>query len=71
MRNIQEEEERNKKKTSSWVEVITQTQEKIHEAEKWIEVVKKGKSKESTPTPTLINMTLEEEQRRKTHALHV
>ena len=74
MRTIQEEEERNKEKTSSWVEVITRTQEKVHEAEKWIEVAKKGKNKESTPstsTPTIINKTLEEEQRRRTRALHV
>ena len=39
-------------------------------AKKWIEVTKKGKSKgASTPAPTIINMTLEEEQRRHTRAL--
>lgn len=73
MRIIREEEEQHKEKTSSWVEVITKTQKKMDEAEKWIEVAKKGKGKESPPipTPTIINMTLEEEQRRKTRALHV
>lgn len=69
VRAIQEEE---KTKTSSWVEVITKTQKKADEAEKWIAVAKKGKDKEAaTPTPTIINMTLEEEQRRRTRALHV
>lgn len=71
VRVITQEEE----KKSSWVEVITMTQKKVEEAEKWIEVAKKGKDKEaaSTPTstPTIINMTLEEEQRRRIRALHV
>lgn len=71
VRTIKEEDEQHKKKTSSWVEIIKKTQEKVHEAEKWIEVAKKGKGKETTPTPTIINMTLEEEQRRRTRALHV
>ena len=65
---MSEEEKQNKAKTSSWVDVITTTQKKMEEAEKWIEVAKKGKN---TPTPTIINMTLEEEQRRRTRALHV
>ncbi|MCO5585979.1 hypothetical protein L7F22_039916 [Adiantum nelumboides] len=47
------------------------TQKKVAEAEKWIEVAKKGKGKEAPCTPTLINMTLEEEQRRRMRALHV
>lgn len=40
---------------------------------RWIDVTKKGKGKETTtiPTPTIIHMTLEDEQRRKTRALHV
>lgn len=73
VRMIKEEEKQNVAKTSSWVDVITKTQKKADEAEKWIEVAKKGKGKESTtiPTPTIINMTLEEEQRRKNRALHV
>ena len=59
------------KKKANWVEVITKTQEKVEAAEKWIEVAKKGKDKEVPPTPTLINMTLEEEQRRRIQVLHV
>ena len=52
---------------------MTKTKQKVDEAEKWIEGAKKGKSKEttSTSTPTLINLTLEEEQRRWVRALHV
>ena len=59
--------------TSSWVDVITKTQKKVDEAEKWIEVAKKVKGKEplGVSTPTIINMTLEEEQRRGTRALQV
>lgn len=64
--------EEGEKKKASWAEVISKTQEKIEAAEKWIEVAKKGKGKEHhPPTPTLINMTLEEEQRRRVRALHV
>ena len=59
------------KKKANWVEVITKTQEKVEATEKWIEVAKKGKDKEVPPTPTLINMTLEEEQRTQIRALHV
>lgn len=52
--------------------MITKTQKKADEAEKWIATAKKGKNKEiATPTPTIINMTLEEEQRRRSRALHV
>ena len=38
-----------------------------------MEVAKKGKANmaEATPTSTIINMTIEEEQKRKTRALHV
>lgn len=72
VRAISEEEKQNKVKTSSWVDTITNTQKKVEEAEKWIAVAKKGNNKEIfTPTPTIINMTLEEEQRRRTRALHV
>lgn len=54
------------------VRAIQDVGKKVDEATKWIEVVKKGKSKEvATSTPTLINMTLEEEQRRRMRALHV
>ena len=58
-------------KKSSWVDVLTKTQKKVEAAQEWIEVAKKEKGKEVTPTPTIINMTLEEEQRRRTRALHV
>ncbi|KAH7284853.1 hypothetical protein KP509_34G073800 [Ceratopteris richardii] len=44
----------------------------MDEAEKWIEIAKKGKGKETlASTSNLINMTLEEEQRRRSCALHV
>lgn len=57
-----EDEKQHEAKTSTWVEVITNTQKKMDEAEKWIEVAMKGKGKEtSTSTPTIINMTLEED----------
>lgn len=69
---IKEEKKQHEAKTSTWVEVITKTQKKMDEAEKWIEVAKKGKGKETlASTPNLINMTLEEEQRRRSRALHV
>lgn len=67
VRVIKEEEE----KKASWVEVLSKTQKKMEENEKWIEVVKRGKGKETPGTPALINMTLEEEQRRRVRALHV
>ena len=70
---IKEGEEQHKEMTTTWVDVMTKTQQKVDEAEKWIEGAKKGKAKEitSTSTPTLINLTLEEEQRRRVRALHV
>lgn len=73
VRAIKEGEEQHKEMTTSWEEVITKTKQKAEEAEKWIEDAKKDKGKEttSTPTPTIINMALEEEQRRRTRALHV
>ncbi|MCO5598141.1 hypothetical protein L7F22_052233 [Adiantum nelumboides] len=43
----------------------------MEEAEKWISIAKKGKGEVSTPTSTIVNMTLEEEQQRRTRALHV
>ncbi|MCO5552608.1 hypothetical protein L7F22_006122 [Adiantum nelumboides] len=43
VRMIKEEERQNMAKTSSWVDVITKTQKVEDEAEKWIEVVRKGK----------------------------
>ncbi|MCO5588972.1 hypothetical protein L7F22_042936 [Adiantum nelumboides] len=54
-------------KKTSWVEALSKTQKKVEEAEKWIEVVKKGKGKDipTTTTPDIINKTLEEEQRRR------
>ena len=74
VQKIKDVERQHEAQTSSWVDVISKTQKKMEEAERWIEVAKKGKGKEieATPTPTtIINMTLEEEQRRKTRALHV
>lgn len=73
VRMIKEEEKLNVAKTSSWADKIKETQKKADEAERWIESAKKGKDKEHhpPPTPTLINMTLEEEQRRRVRSLHV
>ena len=72
MQASKEDEKQHEAKTSSWVQVIAKTQKKVDEAEKWIEFTKKGKAKEtSTPTPTFINMTIEEEQQGCTHASHV
>ena len=73
VKTLREEEEQKSRTASSWADVLTKTQKKVDEAEKWIEVAKKGKDKipEATPTSTIINMTIEEEQRRRTRALHV
>ncbi|MCO5567519.1 hypothetical protein L7F22_021213 [Adiantum nelumboides] len=71
LRAIKEGKEQHKEMTTSWVDVITKTQQKADEVEKWIEVAKKGKSKEITSTSTIINVTLEEEQRRCVRSLHV
>ena len=43
VRMIKEEEKLNVAKTSSWADMITETQKKADEAERWIEVAKKGK----------------------------
>ena len=73
MKTLREGEEQKSKATSSWAERLFKTQEKVDEAEKWIEDAKRGKTQMpvSTPTSTIINMTIEEEQKRKTRALHV
>ena len=63
------EEEHQEAKTSSWVEAITKTKKKVEEAEKWIKVAK-GKEPTTVPNLATINMTSEEEQRRKVRALH-
>lgn len=49
------------------IEELKVIKEHVQKIKKWIEVAKKRKCKEITtiPTPTIINMTLEEEQRRK------
>ena len=79
MNNIKEqvkilkEEQLKVRETSSWADKLFETQKKAEEAEKWIETAKKGKSGliATTPPSAIINLTLEEEQRRKTRALHV
>ena len=45
------------------MDVSTKTHKKADEAKKWSKVMEKGKSKEpiSTPTPTIINLTLAKE----------
>ena len=59
--------------TSSRADKLFQTQKKADEAKKWIETAKKGKCGmlATTPPSTIINLSLEEEQRKKTRALHV
>ena len=73
VKTLKKEEQRKVQETSSWENKLFQTQKKAEEAEKWIETAKKGKSGliATTPPSTIINLTLEEEQRRKTRALHV
>ena len=73
VKNLKEEEQKKTQETSSWADKLFKTQKKAEEAEKWIETAKKGKSTIplATPPSTIINLTLEEEQRRKTRALHV
>lgn len=73
MKTLQEEEQQKTREASSWAGILSKMQKKVDEAEKWIEVAKKGKGGMSTTTPpsTIINLTLEEEQKRKTRALHV
>ena len=73
VKTLKEEEQQKTREASSWADKLFQTQKKADEAEKWIETAKKGKAGMSTTTPpsTIINLTLEEEQKRKTRALHV
>lgn len=73
VKTLQEDEQQKTREASSWADILTRTQKKVDEAEKWIEVAKKGKGGVHgiTPSSTIINMTLEEEQKRKTRALHV
>ena len=73
MKTLREGDEQKSKTTSSWAERLFKTQEKVDEAEKWIEDAKRGKTQMpvSTPTSTIINMTIEEEQKRKNRAMHV
>lgn len=63
VKTIREREEQKSQTASSWAERLFKTQEKVDEAEKWIEDAKKRKSQvpEATPTFTIINMTIEEE----------
>ena len=63
MKTLREGEEQKSKAASSWAERLFKTQEKVDEAEKWIEDAKRGKTQMlvSTPTSTIINMTIEEE----------
>ena len=73
VKNLKEEEQKKVQETSSWTDKLFKTQKKAEEAEKWIETAKKAKGSmpSATPPSTIINLTLEEEQRRKTRALHV
>ena len=73
MKNLREGEEQKSKVASSWAERLFKTQEKVDEAEKWIEDAKKEKAQapEAVQTFALINMTIEEEQKRRNRALHV
>ena len=74
VKTLKEEEQQKTREAFSWADKLFQTQKKADEAEKWIvETAKKGKGGMSNTTPpsTIINLTLEEEQKRKTRALHV
>ena len=73
VKTLKEEEQQKVRETSSWANKNFQTQKKADEVEKWIEIAKKRKSgMPITTSPSIIiNLTLEEEQRRKTRALHV
>ena len=65
---LKEKEQQKVRETSSWADELFQTQKKAEEAEKWFEIAKKGKSGliATTPASAIINLTFEEEQRRKT-----
>ena len=71
VKTLKEEEQKKVQETSSWAGKLFQTQKKAEEAEKWIEIARKGKGSMPLVTPhsTIINLTLEEEQRRKTRSL--
>ena len=73
VKTLKEEEQLKPQVASSWVERLFKTREKVEEVEKWIADTKQGKGAiaDSTPTSTIINMTIEEEQKRKTRAMHV
>lgn len=73
VKSLRDGEEEKSKVASSWADVLTKTQQKVDDAERWIEVEKKGKTSSAgaMPTSTIINMTIEEEQKRKTRALDV
>ena len=70
---LKEEEQLKTQVASSWAERLFKTQEKVEEIEKWIADTKQGKGPiaNSTPTSTIINMTIEEEKKRKRRAMHV
>ena len=63
VKTLKEEEQLKTQVASSWAERLFKTQEKVEEAEKWIADAKQGKGQiaDSTPTSTIINMTIEEE----------
>ena len=73
VKTLKEEEQLKTQVASSWAERLFKTQEKVEEAEKWIADAKQGKVPiaDGTPTSTIINMTIEEEQKRKTRAMHI
>ena len=73
METLKAEEALKTQATSSWAERLFKTQEKVEEAEKWIADAKQGKGPmaDGTSTSNIINMTIEEEQKRKTRAMHV
>ncbi|MCO5576234.1 hypothetical protein L7F22_030043 [Adiantum nelumboides] len=73
METLKAEEAQKTQVASSWAERLFKIQEKVEEAEKWIADAKQGKGPmaDGTPTSTIINMTIEEEQKRKTRAMHV
>ena len=68
VKTYKEEERQKVQETSLWANKLFQTQKNADKTKKWIETAKKGQNGTSATSPpsTIISLTLEEEQRRKT-----
>lgn len=69
MKTLRAQEEKIVNETTTWAQVIKETQQQVEDVGNWIEVAKQQRNVPSTPN--IINDTLEEEKRRKIRALHV